>query len=86
VTAAGFVPATFGSHVGLDLISGNDLLIDLTGADPATNGQLVIDLTFSIALPPPPSATGVPEPASLGLFSVAIGGILATRRRRPKRG
>jgi hypothetical protein len=70
VTAAGFVPATFGSHVGLDLISGNDLLIDLTGADPATNGQLVIDLTFSIALPPPPSATGVPEPASLGIVGL----------------
>ena len=82
-TAAGFVPATFGSHVGLDVVDNNDLLIDFTGANPATNGQLIIDLAFSI---PPPPVTGVPEPASLGLFGVVVGGIVTTRRRKSKRG
>jgi hypothetical protein len=66
----------------LDLIDGNDLLIDLTGADPAVNGTLTIDLTFTENQPPPP----LPEPASLGMFGVALGGIVATRRRRRKQG
>jgi hypothetical protein len=81
-SSAGFTPATFDTHTGLDLIDGNDLLIDLTGADPAVNGTLTIDLTFTENQPPPP----LPEPASLGMFGVALGGIVATRRRRRKQG
>ena len=76
-SSAGFTPATFGSHTGL-VFDTNDLLIDLTGANPAVGGTLTIDLTFTSTQPPPP----VPEPASLGLFGVALGGIVATRRRR----
>jgi hypothetical protein len=78
-SSAGFAPATFDSHTGVDLIDANNLLIDLTGANPAINDTLTIDLTFTSSQPPPP----VPEPASLGLFGVALGGIVATRR-RPK--
>jgi hypothetical protein len=78
-SSAGFTPATFGTHTGVDLIDANNLLIDLTGANPAINDTLTIDLTFTSSQPPPP----VPEPASLGLFGVALGGIVATRR-RPK--
>jgi hypothetical protein len=80
-SSAGFTPATFGIHNGLDLIDKNDLLVDLTGADPAVNGTLTIDLTFTETQPPPPP---LPEPASLGLFSLALGGVVATRRRRRK--
>jgi hypothetical protein len=77
-SSPGFAPATFDAHTGLVFdTTAQDLLIDLTGADPAVNGTLTIDLTFAETQPSP-----VLEPASLGLFGVALGGVVATRRRR----
>jgi hypothetical protein len=88
-SAPGFIPATFGSHVGLDLINNNDLLIDLTGVSPGADTDLIIDLSFTASPPPPPPppppVNSTPEPASLALFGSAVGGIAAVRRRRTKR-
>ena len=83
--SAGFTPATFASHQGLDVVNGDELLVDLTGADPAVDGTLTIDLSFVAAPPPPPPPTAAPEPASVTLFGAALGGLVATRRRRAKR-
>ena len=56
-SAAGFLPATFGSHLGLQLISPNEIRVDVTGDLPLANDQLILDLAFT---PPPPPAA--PEP------------------------
>jgi hypothetical protein len=73
-----FLLASFGTHLGLQLISNNEIQVDVTGDLPLLNDQLVLDLSFVI--PPPP--TDAPEPATLGLVGSAIAGLTAIRRRR----
>jgi hypothetical protein len=81
-SAPDFLPVsgTFGgnTHLGLQLLSANEIRIDLTGDDPAVNDRLTLDLSFETLSPP---AT-VPEPATLALLSPALVGLAATRRPR----
>jgi hypothetical protein len=77
-----FQPATFASHFGLQLLSNNEIRVDVTGDLPLLDDSLILDLAF-VAVPPPPG-TATPEPASLALFGSAVGGIAAARRRRSK--
>jgi hypothetical protein len=80
-TTAGFLPVsgTFqgSTHNGLQLISNNEILVDVTGDDPPTGAQLVLDITTGSSSPTP-----TPEPTSLALFGSAVIGIGAAARRR----
>ena len=82
-TAPAFFPATgtfqSNTHLGLQLISPNEILIDVTGDNPNVNDQLILDV---IAGSPTTSAT--PLPAALPLFASGLGalGLLGWRRKR----
>ena len=81
-SASGFQPVngTFqgNTHLGLQLLSNNEIQVDVTGDAPASNDQLILDLSFST----PPPAT--PLPAALPLFATGLGalGLLGWRRKR----
>jgi hypothetical protein len=59
------------------LVSNNEILVDVTGDDPPTGAQLVLDITTGSSSPTP-----TPEPTSLALFGSAVIGIGAAARRR----
>jgi hypothetical protein len=80
-SAAAFLPVTGtfqgNTHLGLQLLSNNEIQVDVTGDLPALNDQLVLDLSFSTAsVPAPIAGAGLP-----GLL-FAGGGFLAWRRKR----
>ena len=80
-SAADFLPVSGifqgNTHLGLQLLSPNEILVDLTGDLPLVNDQLILDLRFA-ATPPPPT---MPEPGTLALLGVALIGLVAVRRR-----
>ncbi len=82
-TAPAFLPVTgtfqSNTHLGLQLIGPNEILIDVTGDNPNVNDQLILDV---IAGSPTTSAT--PLPAALPLFASGLGalGLLGWRKKR----
>ena len=83
-TAADFQPVTGtfqnNTHLGLQLISNNEIRVDVTGDLPLLNDQLILDLSFT-SLPPPAT---VPEPTALDLLGSACAGLMAVRGRRKR--
>jgi hypothetical protein len=69
------------THLGMQLISSNEIRVDVTGDLPLVNSQLVLDLQFATTPPPPPP---LPEPATLPLVGAALFGMMAARRRRTR--
>ena len=76
-SAADFLPATFGSHTGLTLVSPDEFTIDVTGDAPVFLDNLIIDVSFV-------SAATTPLPGALPLFATGLGalGLLSWRRKR----
>lgn len=81
-SAVGMLPVTGtflgNDHLGLQLISPNEVQVDLTGDLPLLNDQLIIDLSFE------QNVATTPLPAALPLFTTGLGalGLLARRRKR----
>ena len=63
-----FLPATFGSHTGLTLVSLNEFTVDVTGDNPAFLATLVIDVTTG-------GMTPVPEPSTWALMLRGFAGL-----------
>ena len=84
-SASGFLPVTGtfqgNTHLGLQLLSNNEIRVDVTGDLPLLNDQLVLDLNFTTVTPPPPPP-GVPEPATLALLGSAFACLAVMHRRR----
>jgi PEP-CTERM motif len=74
-SAADFLPNTTSPHMGLQLLSPTDIIVDVTGDAPATNDQLILDVTTGAPVP------SVPEPPSLSLLAIGLVGLLAIKRR-----
>jgi hypothetical protein len=66
------------THLGLQLISANEIRIDITGDDPVQGGQLILNVGIT------PTTTAAPEPASLILLGSAFVALNAVRRRRAR--
>ena len=68
------VTATYGAnvHSGLQLLSNNEILVDLTGTVPVSGSVLTLDVTTQ-------SPTGAPEPATATLLAVGLLGLIGMR-------
>jgi hypothetical protein len=77
-SAADMLPVTGtfqgNTHSGLQLISPNEIRVDLTGDLPAVDDQLLLDLSFT------PTTSTVPEPRTLPLLCGALALGLVIRR------
>ena len=55
-------------HFGLQLLSPTEILVDLTGANPAIGGQLTLDVTTN-------GTTPVPDPSTWALMALGFAGL-----------
>ncbi len=72
----GFQPNDTSPHVGIKLLSPTDVLVDLTGANPALGGQLVLDVTTG------GSGPTVPEPSTWAMMLMGFAGLGFAAHRR----
>jgi hypothetical protein len=72
-SASGFLPVTGtfqgNQHLGLQLLSNNDIQIDVTGDLPLLNDTLILDLTFTTVAP------AVPEPSTWAMMILGFCGL-----------
>ncbi|MGC8476728.1 MAG: PEP-CTERM sorting domain-containing protein [Acetobacteraceae bacterium] len=71
----GTAPPYSFAHNGLQLLSANEILVDLTGDLPAGTETLTLNVTTASG------SIGTPEPWSVALLGVGLLGLLAVRRR-----
>jgi hypothetical protein len=76
LSAADFLPNTTSPHMGLQLLSPTDILVDVTGDAPNMGDELIIDVATGGAPAP------IPEPASVTLLAVGLAGAWSLRPRR----
>ena len=78
-SAADFRPNTTSPHMGLQLLSSTDILVDVTGDAPKTNDNLILDVTFASVTPP-----AVPEPSTWAMMALGFGllGLVGYRKTR----
>ncbi len=71
-SSADFLPATFGSHTGLTLVSPNEFTVDVTGENPAFLSTLIIDVT-TFSSPAPSAGVGLLQCLGvLGFIAFAV--------------
>lgn len=75
-SAADFRPNTTSPHMGLQLLSSTDILVDVTGEAPNMGDELILDVMTTGTTPTP-----IPEPASFALLAGGLVGLLAIKRR-----
>ena len=67
-SAADFLPNTTSPHMGLQLLSSTDILVDVTGDAPNMGDKLILDVMTTGT-----TTTPIPEPASLAFLGQRAG-------------
>ncbi len=67
-SSSNFLPNDTAPHLGLQLLSPTDILVDLTGAAPAIGDKLILDVTTN-------GVPTVPEPSTWALMLLGFAGL-----------
>jgi hypothetical protein len=69
-SAPDFLPNTTSPHMGLQLLSSTDILVDVTGDAPNMNDKLILDVTTGpVAVPAPEIGRGLPAAVAIVLVA-----------------